>query len=446
MTRSSSPTLLSGRGLLAAVLSLAVPLTAVAAPAAKHHHHHHHKKKTPAPAPAPTPADPAATPDAGSGSGSATSALMTPDDTLSGGGGSGSGSGSAAAPAPGAGSGSDATPPGDAPGKLPEKGRAPTEAEMAKNKNADVRPWATGVTQADQDAALQLFAQANGDLRDALFPKAADEYRQALTHWKHPAIYYNLALALVNLDQPVEMYDALTKAMAYGPAPLDEDKFERARGYKILVGKQLAHVELTCDTAGAEVFLDGKKLFTAPGQFTGLVRTGEHTVLAKGKGYAPTQLAQKLVSGDTMRLHLKLFTDAELTRYHRKMPPWVPYTVTGAGVLFAGIGGILHAQASTKFKDYDKAIAACAAMDPTGGCSTAPEYQSTKDAASSRQTLAFVGYGIGTAALAAGIILIVVNRPSEYRIDPLAEQRQSGVAITPVIGAHGGGVAATVHF
>ena len=443
MTRPSSSPVLSGRGIVAVVLSLLVPLTAVGAPATKHHHHHHHKKKTPAPTPTPTPADDAAaTPGdgSGSGSGSAAAGLMSPDDL------GGGGAGSDAAPAPGAGSGSDATPPAGDGGALPEKGRAPTEAEMAKNKNADVRPWATNVSQADQDAALQLFAQANGDLRDALFPKAADEYRQALTHWKHPAIYYNLALALVNLDQPVEMYDALTKAMAFGPAPLDEDKFERARGYKILVGKQLAHVELTCDTAGADVFLDGKKLFTAPGKFTGLVRTGEHTVLAKGPGYAPTQLAEKLVSGDTMRLHLKLFTDAELTRYHRKMPQWVPYTVTGAGVLIAGIGGVLHSQASSGFKDYDKAIAACAASDPTGGCSTAPEFQSKKDSASSKQTLAFVGYGIGTAALAAGIILIVVNRPSEYRIDPLAGQRETGVAITPIVGAHGGGVAATVHF
>jgi len=122
------------------------------------------------------------------------------------------------------------------------------DSDLATAQQEADRPWAKGISPEEQKAALDLFNEGNNLLRDALFPKAAEKYREALTHWEHPAIYYNLALALVNLDQPVEMYDALDKAMAFGAAPLDADKYDRAKGYKILVEKQLALVEYTIAT------------------------------------------------------------------------------------------------------------------------------------------------------------------------------------------------------
>jgi hypothetical protein len=339
------------------------------------------------------------------------------------------------------------TPDGGGDTALPEKGKAPTDEELAKNKMMTERPWAKGVTPEEQQKALVLFGQANSFLRDAIFPRAAEKYREALDHWKHPAIYYNLALALVNLNQPVEMYEALEKAMAYGAAPLDEDKFQRAKGYKILVEGQLAKVELTCDTPGAEVFFDGKSVIKAPGKYEALIVIGEHTVLAKGEGYAPTQLAEKMGPKETMRLNLKLFTDAELTRYKRKMPTWIPYSVMGGGVLIATLSAVLHANASSDLKNYDTAIANCATGDPTHGCTSPGTLDSKRSSAESKQTIAVVGYSIAGAAVAAGITLMVINRRSPYRIDPFAEVNEPGkVSIVPVIDAHGGGISAFFRF
>ena len=39
--------------------------------------------------------------------------------------------------------------------------------------------------------------------------------------WDHPGIHYNLALALLNMDQPVEVYQNLENAIKYGAEPLD---------------------------------------------------------------------------------------------------------------------------------------------------------------------------------------------------------------------------------
>jgi hypothetical protein len=330
--------------------------------------------------------------------------------------------------------------------QLPEKGVAPEEKDLARAQKTDERPWARGVSPEQQQRALALFAEGNGLLRDAVFVKAADTYRAALRSWDHPAIHYNLALALVNLDQPVEMFIELEKAMAYGAAPLDDDKFERARQYKLLVAGTLARVEISCATAGARVSLDGKELFVAPGKHEGLIRIGEHTVLARGEGYAPTQLSQKLGPGEVMRLELKLFTDQELTRERRAMPVWVPWLVLGAGAAVAVTGGILHSQARDDFAAYDDGIAACATA-PSGGCSSpSAAVLDRKNSGDSKQALAITAYAIGGAALATGVVLAIVNRAQPYRIDPFAEREQPRVSVAPLVGGGVAGIVAAARF
>src|SRR5438128_85746 len=94
-----------------------------------------------------------------------------------------------------------------APEPAPKGEKAGTDETLQTGTAAAERPWAHGVAEAEQKAALGLFREANILLNDGLFARAADQYRAALKHWDHPAIHYNLALALVNLDQPVDAFD-----------------------------------------------------------------------------------------------------------------------------------------------------------------------------------------------------------------------------------------------
>src|SRR5690348_3534769 len=59
-------------------------------------------------------------------------------------------------------------------------------------------PWVKGVSQERQAAAAVLFNEGNGYYEKAVFSKAAELYRRALEQWEHPAIHYNLALALMD--------------------------------------------------------------------------------------------------------------------------------------------------------------------------------------------------------------------------------------------------------
>lgn len=340
-----------------------------------------------------------------------------------------------------------APPPQPAPQPTPQPQTPIKDSDLATAQQGEDRPWAKGVSPDEQKAALDLFNEGNNLLRDALFPKAVEKYREALSHWDHPAIHYNLALALVNLDQPVEMYEALTKAMAFGAAPLDADKFDRAKGYLILVSKQLAEVEYSISVPGAVVIFDGKEVLNGPGTWSSRVRAGEHSVVARAEGYSPTQLTQRVGGGETSRLDLKLFTDAELTRYKRRYPKWLPWTVVGAGAAIVGIGGLLHVQAKNGFADYDQAIRDCAAGQATGGCMAGGSVFDKKSSAETKQTMAFTAYALGGLALAGGVVLVILNQPSSYRIDPFKESDQAhSVSVTPLVGPDLVGAAAVGRF
>lgn len=317
-------------------------------------------------------------------------------------------------------------------------GALPASAQQAAS--SEERPWARGVPPDQQKKALELFRAGNTLLKESVFVKAAEKYREALALWDHPAIHYNLALALLNLDQPLEVHEHLMAAMKYGVAPLDSEKMEHARTYKGLVEKQLAKVEITCDEPGATVSLDGKPVFTAPGSYEGLVRPGAHTFVASKEGHAPTNLSRSLPAGEKTAVALKLYTAEDLTRYQRRWPAWRPWAVLGTGAAVALAGGALHMQAKGSFEDFDTRIAQC------GGCVPTPDVSDLRTRGDSQQQLAFGAYAVGGAAVVTGAILLYINRPQAFRISVDEAASPQGVSVTPVVSGRDGGILATFRF
>lgn len=309
-------------------------------------------------------------------------------------------------------------------------------AEMAKDEST--RPWAKGVSQADQKEAMQLFTKANALLRDALFVKAAEVYKQALTHWEHPAIYYNLALALINLDKPIELHEALASAMRFGAAPLDEDKYRRAQNYQRLTEAQLAQVDITCDEPGTKVTMDGRELFTGPGHYEALIPVGEHSIVATKAGYLTTNLPKVLKGGDNVKIAVKMYTVDDLTRYQRRWPRWEPWAVVGGGAAVAILGGILHASAKSHFDDFDAGVTAC------GGCTPSDSLAGKKSTGSLLQGMAVSAYFVGGAGIAAGAVMVYLNRGRSYRITP--EELGHPVTVVPTLGPESAGVLARINF
>jgi hypothetical protein len=324
-------------------------------------------------------------------------------------------------------------------------GLAAVPASAAKRN--DVRPWAVGVSQERQAKALQLFKDGNDALRLGIFKDARAAYEEALKHWDHPAIHYNLGLTLVNLDKPLEAYPQFEEALKFGEAPLDAERFAQANRFKNLLTSQLARLEVRCDTPGARVILDGEELFVGPGIISKLIKAGTHTVAASRDGYIPNEVRQPMLPGETTSFDMRLYTEAELTEYRRRFDGWIPFAVAGAGLAIAGGGSALLYAANGQVAQYDEEAAACALADPTNGCADVKRVtglDSMKDAIAGQQQLAVAAFGLGGAVVATGAILAVINQPQPYRIDP--SQKKLNVAVMPVVGPAGGGVSALLRF
>src|SRR5689334_15714480 len=74
-----------------------------------------------------------------------------------------------------------APPPQPAPQPTPQPQTPIKDSDLATAQQGEDRPWAKGVSPDEQKAALDLFNEGNNLLRDALFPKAVEKYREALS-------------------------------------------------------------------------------------------------------------------------------------------------------------------------------------------------------------------------------------------------------------------------
>jgi hypothetical protein len=356
----------------------------------------------------------------------------------------------------------DALPAGNAPEAKPEP--KPSAAPISKNpatpnktdekagtneslEKSVEKPWVIGVTLAGQQTAQVLFRDGNTQLNDGLFVNAVAKYREALKHWNHPAIHYNLSLALLNLDQPIEVYEELNKALQYGPGPLEKDKYDHAKDYLLLVEKQLADIEVSCDKVGAKVSVDGKEVFTAPGKFSQKVKVGKHTFHAVKEGHNARIVAPYIGPGEKYRIELKVYTTQDVTRYRTKWAnTWFPYAVLGAGAAFGIAAGVTELSAQSSYDQFNARVASC--NTASAGCkATTPGVVSLRDSGDTKRTLGYVGYSVAGAAVVTGAILLYVNRRQAYQISPEElEAEHAPVAVAPIVSPDLVGAAVQGHF
>jgi tetratricopeptide (TPR) repeat protein len=164
---------------------------------------------------------------------------------------------------------------------------APDRVNPYDIENDDRTPWNTGVTPGARDAARQAFLEGNRLFHIPVFLRAAEKYTEALTKWKHPVFYFNLAITQINLGQYLEAHHNLDTALAFGAEPLGADRAREARKQLGEIERQLGQIHIRCSIPGAEVLLDGEPLFTSPGSRDLWVSARAHEVTASKPGYAP---------------------------------------------------------------------------------------------------------------------------------------------------------------
>lgn len=307
------------------------------------------------------------------------------------------------------------------------------------------RPWLRNVPRKNQESAERLLHEGNALTRKSSFAEAEKKYREALAQWDHPGAHYNLALALLKLDRPIEVHKHMTQALRHGEAALSPEKYAHARFYKDLLEKQLAWVEISCETADAVVTVGGERLPLVDGRYEGLMRPGPATLVATREGFQLRKKELSLSPGQTNNIRFRLYTEEELIRYSPRWAPWKPWAVVGAGAALAAGGGWLYARQREDFRAFDRHVGDCANGTTDLSCRE-------QGLISQRQRLERLGrVSVGTVAtggavLATGAVLVLLNRSEPYRIDPDQYEREQVVAVTPLLGRDTAGALASFKF
>ena len=310
---------------------------------------------------------------------------------------------------------------------------------IAGNENM---PWNKGVPQDTRAAARDAFLEGNRLFKIPLFSRAVEKYGEALDKWKHPAFYFNLAIAQINLGQWLEARESLERALKSGPEPLRADRFEEARKQLVEVERHLGRIRVSCPTPGAEVTLDAVTLFTGPDHREVWVTARAHEITAKEPEYATQARRVTVAPGAQVAVDLplrKLIAD-------RPWATWKPWAVVGAGIGVTAAAGVVHVLSARDFSAFDAGFAKliCAPM----GCTQQqindgdPHLSSRLSRARLEQKLAVGGYVAGGALIAVGAVLLYHNRP--HLMEREDANPGGGVAVVPVVSTDLLGVVVTV--
>lgn len=173
----------------------------------------------------------------------------------------------------------------------------------------EAQPWAKGVPEKERSIAFELYEEGNREFIQGRYPQALVRYREAIQHWEHPAIRYNIAVCLINLGRPVEARNNLERGMAYGPEVLGADVYAQGEAYRTRLDAQLARLTLDCPEPGEEVMIDGQLVFTGPGVVATFLMPGEHNIVATKPGFLPATRKVVLVAGQSMSYEIRPFVD-----------------------------------------------------------------------------------------------------------------------------------------
>jgi tetratricopeptide (TPR) repeat protein len=317
--------------------------------------------------------------------------------------------------------------------------------QLAAGADADAgtpsRPWAEGLPLEVRLDANRIFLEGNALMREGLFLQATEKYQAALALWDHPGFHYNLAIAQINLDQPIAAYESLQRAVRHGAAPFGADKLEQAESFLTLLRNQLAHVEVACDEPGAVVTMDGKPLFTAPGRMQIVALPGGHQLMADKDGRLPDTERIVLAPGQRARFDLAPQVPTYLATEHR-WPVWKPWAVIGAGAIIATAGGYFDWRSSSSFARYDRSVGDL--CPGNAGCDPGPIPDALSERQERAETEQWIARGIYLAsgtAMAAGAVLVYLNRERAVRRRDVVE-----ITLRPVFEPRAIGVSAGLEF
>ncbi len=297
----------------------------------------------------------------------------------------------------------------------------------------DQTPWSKGVSPERKAAAEKLLEAGNDLFVQNKHREALAKYQDAVAAWDHPSIRFNMVRALIAIDKPLEAYESLEKALAFGKGPLEDHVYDEALNYKRLLEGQIAILEISCKQVGVKISVDGAEFLSCPGSKSVRARPGNHAIVGSKTGFLTKTLDMIALPGITEPIELSLLSleDATLTR--PRWATWKPWVVAASGATLVGLGALLQSRASHWLNEYDSGVTA--QCSGPMGCTEAQLGSLADNRSRGRlgTNIAVPSMVIGGVALVGGIALVILNRP--YTV-----AREQRPAVTPTVGNGTAGV------
>jgi hypothetical protein len=292
-------------------------------------------------------------------------------------------------------------------------------AIVAQTSPLTADPQAKAQAQELLGQGTKLYAQ--GDVAGAL-----EKFNAAYAAYASPKLMFNIGQCYRDLSRPVEALEAFEKFLA-SAADASPEMAADARKAVAQLQKKLGRIQIDCETAGAEVSVDGKNVGMAPLPDPIWATPGHHQVTAKHASAAPAiedvDVTAGSVSTVTVRLAPvavpvaapapKAAPDFDLQATSRPSGTsegwWLgrkwTWVAAGSTVLLAA--GAITAGTLMDSK-FDSLRSSCGAGNPARpGCT-----QSQIDSVNSRETMANVFWGLAAAAaVTTGVLFYFEGQP-----------------------------------
>jgi hypothetical protein len=278
--------------------------------------------------------------------------------------------------------------------------------------------------------AQELLGQGSKLYQQGDVTGALEKFEAAYVAFPSPKLMFNIGQADRDLGRPVEAIEAFQRFLAEA-TDASPEKMADARRFVAELQMKLGRLRIDCDTAGAEVRVDGKTVGLTP--LPGLIwaTPGRHQVTASRTDAIPALETVEVQTGSTSTATMRLIPlvapppapvamAPAPTPVLQTAPPVSPspssasegwllgrkwtWVAAGSTVLLAA--GAITTGVLMKSK-FDSLRSSCGAGNPDRpGCS-----QSDIDSVSSRQTMANVFWALaGAAAVTTGVLFFVEGR------------------------------------
>jgi hypothetical protein len=285
--------------------------------------------------------------------------------------------------------------------------------------------WA-GPSDADRATARTLANEAQVALDQGDFKTAADRFDRADALYHAPTLLLGLARAEIGMGKLVSAAEVYNRIINEGVPPRSPPPFVKAvddatREFEALDARIPRVIITVRGSDAAAVTLDGTPV---PRAALGVKRPtdpGEHVLRATAPGFEATPVTFTLSEGATrpVTLNLKpLLPPSPEGRGSTTQETLgiVTAGIGGAGLLIGGITGIIA------LNQHQTLDAACDLM--TRRCPR--EQEDTLNSFHRVTTVSTVGFVVGGAALAAGVVLILTSSSTKPRAAPAAVGARPG--------------------